>query len=361
VHASDTQVQKANVIGDIDRLFLLQDATAFGVREAAEDQKSLFQDIAKHLHDDGSGQFRLLIHPVAAYVLSGGNPQSAEDLSQRDGIDPQAKHLLEAVALFMRGDRPQAAKLFRNIDPLDLPARLAGRVALAQALLKNGTERQDRFALAIAAMPGTLVEESALRRSAIAYAEAQDARGFWQRLERYNRRYSSSLYAASFWNEATGAIISWPGKATPLNLGRLDLVLAPLPESVRRSLYLELARRAAAAGKRDVTEFAGRRLARLARDGSNEQLRGQLYTHLFHVVASDGDDVLSTLQSLRRDALQDLDRALLDSALALGRQIEQPAEAAIDGPEMQTDEEDPLVSRGATLLSETRKLLKDGD
>lgn len=359
--ASELPGHKPAVVKDIDRLFQLQDATAFGVLQAAEEQKTLLQEIATSLPATDAGAAPLLVHPVAAYVLSGGNPQAAEQLSQREGISPDDKHLLDAVAMFMRGDRAAAAKLFGSMDPLDLPARLTGRVALAQALLKNGVARQDSFALAIASMPGTLVEESALRRSALAYAEAGDERGFWKRLERYNRRFCFSLYAASFWNEAMAAVIGWKNKSAEPGLLQFDRVMAPLPEGRRRSLYLELARHAAAAGRPDVTEFAGRRLARLARDGSDEQQQGQLYTALFHIVSSVGDDALAQLKSVRRAALQEIDLAFLDSALALGQQIERPVEIRPEGLQTQPDEKDPLASRGAALLAETSKLLADGE
>lgn len=348
------------LLADIDRLFELQDSTARGNIAAARAQSGLLRDIGEALKTLDPAQARAIAPAVAAYVLSGGDPAAAERLAADEDLPPEDRRLLEAAAVFMRGDRGLAAKLFAQLDPQWYPARLVGRVSLARALLDKTDARQQYLALAIAAMPGTLVEESALRRSALAYAEVQSAENFWQRLDRYNRRFHGSLYAGNFWEEAMGLLVPWTMKGTPPSLDRLDLMLSSLSAAQRRKIYLALARHATSAGAERIADFAGRRLERLALAGSVEEQLGRLYTAIYALISEDGDQALATLRSLRRDGFAARERALLEAALALGRKIEQPitVAAAADGAPRDVS---PLESRGLDLLKDTYALLQEAD
>ena len=261
----------------------------------------------------------------------------------------------------MQGDREASRRLLGKVDARSLPARVSGRVALAQALLEPpGELQQAGLSLAMATMPGTLIEESALRRSALAYAASHDERGVWARLDRYSRRFASSLYASAFWEDVLSELVSWAAKGPGPDPGRLDAVLAPLPMPYRRLLYLQLARKSAAAQLPAFTTFAGRRLERLAVEGSPESQLGHLYGALFEIVSSDGGKAITQLRAISRDLLPHDDRTMLDAALSLARQIDQPLSAL---PALAGDDgfpKDGLELRAENLLKETQKLLSKG-
>lgn len=343
---------------EIDRLSLLQDAAARGEVGAAFRQKALLSKIGEIITATPEAEYRELVGDAIIYVLSGGNPDVAERIARSEGLSARDRGLLRAAILFMRGNRKEAGELLAGIEPVGLSARLAGRVALAQALASTEPARQDLFAVAASAMPGTLVEESALRRSALHFAEARDENGFWRRLDRYVRRFPSSSYAPVFWGNVMTILADWSKKVPQMSLGRLDTILTMLPQQHRRKIYLELARRSAAAGEPKLTGLAGRRLRRLAVAGSLEDQLGLFYTILYQIVSADGDSALLKLKTIQPKTLGPQERALLKASLAIGQQIEKPPSMSSSGKDDVT-EKTAVEIRGAQLLSRSYELISE--
>lgn len=342
----------------IDELFLLQDKSAQGSLAASAAQKALLLEISTTLAKVPDTQFASLAPLTIAYVLSGGDPDLAERISSGKDVSPRDRDLLRASAEFMRGDREAATDVFARVNALSLPGRLAGRVALAQALLLQDEARQRHFAVAISAMPGTLIEESALRRSALGYAEVHDERGFWSRLERYARRFPSSAYSMEFWSDIMLSVVRWRSKEGRPSFEKLDLILVELPQAQRRSVYLALAEEAAASGQSELAGFASQRVRRLSIEGSTEDLRGQFFMALFGIVSADGDSALLTLRSFPHNILDSREQALLAAALSLGLQIERPVQSSQEFGD-NAPEKTELEARGADLLSKSNLLITD--
>lgn len=344
----------------VDRLFTLQDSAARGGSEAVSGQRQLLRSITASLQALDDEHFPQMVEETVAYVLSGGDPAVVERVLRAPNIPDDEKDLLRAAASFMSGDRTSAIPLFKKIDPTNLPARLAGRIALAKAILEKGQERLSYFTFAIAAMPGTLVEESAIRRSALAYADVRDERNMWRMLERYARRFPSSVFARSFWQDVINSLVSWMATAPGPQIERLDHVAAMLPRGQRQSLYLALARVSAARGLAEPTGFAGKRLHRLAAEGSAEAQLGRFYANLFVIVTPEGDLALDHLRSIPREALGPQESSLLDAAISVGLQIARPAADA--RPETDIKEEEGAIEhRGVALLSQSYDLLAENN
>lgn len=346
------------VRSDVDALSRLQDAAADGAIAAVTAQKDMLIRINKRLAAIRNQQHPVSVPWVAAYVLSGGNPEVAEHPSVLETMAVQDRELLHASALFMNGDRQKADSLFRNIDPVSLPARLGGRVALAKAFLASASDNQAYFALAASAMPGTLIEESALRRSAIAYSDARIEHEFWSRLARYARRFPNSVYAMPFWGEILASLVTWVKAGPSPDIHRLDLVVSQLSREQRRAIYLSLARQSAADGQAELTEFAARRLMRLSADGSPEEHLAHFYTALFDIVSVDDDRAIRTLKSIRHEWLAPQDLALLAAALSLSRQIDGPL--AVPDVEAQAGAElSSVEGRGIALLERSLQVMSE--
>jgi chemotaxis protein MotC len=362
--AKDTPIPAASGVGtprllrELDALFLLQDATARGRRDAAVLQKPLLLAIGKEIGEDASVEPDRLAPYVAGYVLSGGDPATAATLSKSDSLSPFHRRLLEGVSLFMRGNRQEAAELLKAIDVLRLPVRVAGRVALAQALLEQDpAARQTGLSIAAALMPGTLVEESAVRRSTLAFAETADEKQFWKRLERYQRRFPDSLYARSFWEEVVSQLANWKSRGEAPDLTRLDLILKDMPASRRRQLYLHLARASSTVDNVAFVEFGASRTKRLALEGSMEDQAARLYLSLYAIASEEGDRSLADLRSINRNLLNAQDRALLDAGLWIAQQIDRPPETGRSGTAEEALPKTPLEMRAESLLADVDKIL----
>lgn len=355
------------VLAELDVLFRLQDAAARGVSDAASLQKGMLVAVGAKLMALNDAERERLGPYVAGYVLSGGDPQTAETLAKFEGLPAAERHLLGGSALFMKGERQEAAKQLGSLDPLQWPARVAGRLALAQALLTDDEpSRQRSLAIAISAMPGSLIEESALRRSALAYAEARKEEPFWWRLERYQRRFPNSLYAAGFWEEVLRVIVAWHA-GTPIRnaepspkLERLDLILGSMEVARRRGLYLQLTRLAAAVSDASLTEFAARRLLRLSVAGSQEEQVARLYLALYAVASENSEASRAQLSALNPSLLNAREAALLAAGLSVAREITSEVSNEASPFSEQAKDITPLQSRGEKLLEETEKLLGGG-
>lgn len=358
------RAERPGIFDELSLLFRLQDGTAAGQADSMAGQKQLLPHAGIALDaffkSASPEQMRLIAPDVAAYVLSGGDPATAQTLAKSDSLDLRTKHILEASAVFMQGDHEAAGKQFKDLDTQGLPARLTGRLALVLALLdnRNMAAKQAHLATAIAAMPGSLIEESALRRSALAYADAGDERRFWERIARYQRRFPKSLYAPAFWREVSAAVIAWCAKEPQFALDKLEKEWNGMEVSLRRSLYLDLTRQATAANERRVTEFAAAQLQGLSTEGSPEDQVAELYMAIYKVASPEGDDALRGLKSIRRDLLDDQDRDLLDAALAVSEQINRPLPAVSSSATEGISDVDPLQTRGQSAVTGSDQLLE---
>lgn len=350
----------SRLIGRIESLFRLQDESAQGLADSVSVQKEFLVDIGKALAVETPDSARSLVLHAAAYALSGGNPDAVERLSASEALDSQQKLLLRAVTAFMRGEREEAKALFAEIQLSSFPGFLSGRLALARAVLEAdaSARQQDDLGFAIAAMPGTLVEESALRRSALAYGDSKDEERFFQRIERYGRRFPKSVYADSFWKEAADLIAEWKFGNPGAMVLRLEASIGRLSEARRRQIYLDIARQAAASGQRELTETAAGQLAKLAVSGTPEYEVGKLYSNLYAVVTSENAQALRSLEAIDPGKLEKQDRSFLDAAITIGRRLSAPFLAEASAPAAGDSGPDPVVEKADGLLKQTDEILR---
>ncbi len=320
----------ASAVRDIRSIFALQDAVASGHVSAIALQKSMLAQVAdKLLGEAPAADPNRLAPNVAGYVLSGGNPQVAEKLAAAAGTTATNARLLKGAAFYMRGKREEAAAQWATLDLALLAPTAAGRVALAKAMLAGTDleEKQQLLRMSVALLPGSLVEESALRRSALAYAEAGAEHEFWRQAERYLRRFPRSLYAPEFMYELTNTVIAMTKAGKKPDLARFDLLLGSLPVSNRQKLYLALARDAAERNLQPLSQFAARRLRRLSPESGTDAQIADVYDWIFEVASGSTEIPAARLRALDRKRLPEREQRLLDAALAVTEQILKPAAA----------------------------------
>ena len=346
--------QQPDIISDIRALYSLQDAAAAGHREAATFQKVMLQQIDRKLAERMPGdEPDVLVQSVVGFVLSGGNPLAADRLAEREDLSALHRKLLRGASLYMRGKREEASGLLAEIDALLLQPSIAGRVALVQAMLetRNEERRQALLAVAIASMPGSLVEESALRRSALSYAGKGRQHLFWKRAIRYLRRFPHSIYAKPFLHDVMNGILKLESdKAMPDRL-QIDTFLTQIPQPDRRTLYLSLARQAALRNHVDLTKFASRRSLRLSVPGSQEAQIARLYSLIFEVTSEGPVDANDGLRNLNRELLPPLEQRILEASLAVVGAIREPAAVSSAGTALQDNGEEALELQKTAQLS----------
>lgn len=313
------------IVEHIRLLFRLQDASANGDRHAVEGQQAELAEIRDLLAARPEGDAGSLAALVAGFVLSGGDPALADKLAAADGLPPTMRALLEGSALFMSGKQDEARKSLAGLNPDLLPDGIAGRVLLAQALLaEDSAKRQQFLSGALSAMPGSLIEESALRRSALAYLEDGNIGSTLKRLMRYQRRFGRSIFAGSFERTIVRKLVEKEAAGLHLADEMFDGFLNELPMVDRRNLLLALTQDAAALNLVPRTEFARRRLKRLAVPGSEEDQIADLYGAIFAIAGPQASRAVEILRALDRSRLPQAEQALLAAGLAVGAEIERP-------------------------------------
>ena len=112
---------------------------------------------------------------VIIYLLSGGAPQLVRKLP-RDKINVD-KALFDGALAYVEGRQDEAKDLLKDVKPRTISSGLGGQVALVQGALfarSEATLAIERLDDARLLLPGTLVEEAALRREILLVGQAED-------------------------------------------------------------------------------------------------------------------------------------------------------------------------------------------
>ncbi|MEA3079349.1 MAG: chemotaxis protein MotC, partial [Sphingomonadales bacterium] len=112
---------------------------------------------------------------VVIYLLSGGAPQVVRKLP-RDKLNVDAR-LFDGALAYVEGRQDEARELLKDIKPRTIPSGMGGQVALVQGALFARSEASlaiERLDEARLLLPGTLVEEAALRREILLVGQAED-------------------------------------------------------------------------------------------------------------------------------------------------------------------------------------------
>lgn len=352
-------------------LLRLQDQMAAGQGSAIEAQRQIITNIEEHFGGGGRLPEATIANAKAAlsYVLSGGPPEIAGQLAKEEHLAELYKRLLNAAVHFKKGEDTEARKLLNHVEPLLLPPDIAGRVALMQAMLVPDTDGEKKSALldrAAQLMPGTLVEEAALRRSVNVAAKQSGQSGMWKLSDKYLRRFGKSLFARAFAADLLTMIVASETLGAESNGNKLELLMNRLPIAERRQSYILLAKLATQNGLPGLAQFGARRARRLASEGGSEWQRGILYDAIHGMVGERYSEYLQQLQNLDPKLLDNSEQMLLRAALALAERMRSPGkvdEAKFEGRK-QIDlpqEHQALLARAEQKLKAAETLIRNLD
>ena len=137
---------------------------------------------------------------VVTYLLSGGSPQVVGTLRSRNVLRVDDAFLDGAIA-YIEGRPDDARARLGGINVRSLPATMGAEIALVQSALVAQSDAKaaiDRLDEARLLMPGTLVEEAALRREIFVAGQVDDFDKFEALALQYFRRFKNSIYAGNF-------------------------------------------------------------------------------------------------------------------------------------------------------------------
>ncbi|MFG1397341.1 hypothetical protein [Roseixanthobacter pseudopolyaromaticivorans] len=299
----------------------LQDKVAAGSVEAVEGQRRMlaqidqdFKAAAPTVWQDPRNARALVIH-----VLSGGNPAVLRGILAQEPLPALDERLLRGALAYVEGREEQALRLFGEIDARTLPNALGAQVAIAQAattVRKDPAKAARLLDLARLLMPGTLIEEAALRRQILVASQSDDPDQFGRLSRQYLDRFAHSVYAGNFRQRFAAALTRMPFIDAPDGFQRLDNLLQPLDQASRREIFLLVARSAVIQGKAKTTITAAERALASAPPLSSDAERARLYKAAALAATHEGfQQAQIELAALDRDRLAPPDATLLDAAL----------------------------------------------
>lgn len=300
---------------------------------------------------------------VVIYLLSGGAPQVVRKLP-RDKMNVDER-LLNGALAYVEGRQDEARELLKDVKPRTIPSGLGGQVALVQGALFARAEASfaiERLDDARLLLPGTLVEEAALRREILLVGQAEDFDKFEFLTLAYIRHYRNSIYAGDFWQRFSTGLTQSSLALDDRRFERVVTLLEQIDRASRLKLYLVIARTAMLRGRLSVTRLAGERALALSADASAERERAHLFRGASRVLTDEYDGGLAELKALDRSKLPERDVPLLNATVQLALDVRKPfaraaaaAAAAADKPPATPARVD-LASSTATLARAQKQL-----
>ncbi|MCM5560413.1 chemotaxis protein [Pleomorphomonas sp. JP5] len=270
---------------------------------------------------------------AVTYTLSGGSPRLMRSLLTLDPPIAIDADLATGALAYIENREDEARKRLLPLDARKLPMSLGGQVALVQASLVAREELPRAIGLlddARLLMPGTLVEEAALRREVFLVAQTGNLDRFEYLSQQYLRRFGTSIYAEDFRQRFATAIARLGIADGDDRFPRLEAILKSSDPENQRALFLQLAQAAVVHGKLGTARSAAADAAALAPIGGRDAMRAGLYAAAASILpGKDIGEVRKRLSGLSRRQLGRRDVDLLDAATAVATAVgEEPTTSA---------------------------------
>ena len=374
-HAQPADDQMREPYQMVRSLQMLQDQIARGDLDAHNSQPALLKRLGENFLKADAAVWKEPRNSRAAvtFLLSGGSPQVVASLRSRNVLNID-EAIVDGAIAYVEGRTDEAKSKLANIKPRSLPAALGAEIALVQSALVA----QDDLKVAIGLldevrlmMPGTLVEEAALRREIFIVGQDDDFDKFEALAVRYFRRYRHSIYAGNFRQRFALSVARFSFVQRPDRFPRLVAVLDHLDRASQRALYLLIARTALVRGKTEMTVLAADRVFALSDDDSAERVRARLYRAAARVATSAHSTAIAELEQIDKAKLSERDVELQTAALAIGLNVRKAlpeAKAKSDGssevktamrPRIDFSRSLAAVDRAQKLLDASQEQLKE--
>lgn len=259
------------------------------------------------------------------YTLSGGNPRLMRGLLTITPPIAVDANLAAGALAYIENREEEAKKRLLPLEARSLPMSLGGQVALVQAGLIAREDLSRAIKLlddARLLMPGTLVEEAALRREVFLVAQTGNLDRFEFLSRQYLRRFGTSIYAEDFRQRFATAIARLGIADGDDRFPRLEAILKSSDPENQRALFLQLAQAAVVHGKLTTARSAASDAAKLSPTGGGDSMRAGLYDAAASIAAgNDIGAVQMRLASLNRRQLGRRDADLLDAAMAVATAV----------------------------------------
>ncbi|MDI7863413.1 chemotaxis protein MotC [Rhizobiaceae bacterium n13] len=305
-------------------LQFVQDQVILGDHSAAEMQRYLLATFDERLRTADTAVFDDPRNVDAAliYAMSGGNPETLDYLASRDIGGTFDNRLTDVLRKYLNGKGTLVAKTLGNMALEYKDTKIGPYLALVSANSILPKDRQGAlkfYDLARLGAPGTIIEESALRRSISIAASINDVPLGLKYSSRYSRRFLHSPYASQFADLFVHLVVDHFGEMTEDDI---VMVLSPMDNERQKEVYLRIARKATIQGKTDLARLASIRAQALSgTEGGPEPALAALYGGFANIPTEEIGAAMRSIIDAPEEALSKRDRALRDAARAVAEEV----------------------------------------
>lgn len=313
---------------------------------------------------------------VVSYTLSGGQVRVIRKVLKIGNSPELEKKLMEGSLAYVEGHEAKARQIFMDVDTKSLPPTIAGHVALVQASLishddpNKGNELLD---LARVLAPGTLVEETALRREIFNLGEGTELNKFVLLSSQYLRRFRNSVYADNFRQRFSATVTRLGLISEPEQFSKIVKPIGDLEADDQLRLYMLLAQAAILNGNAPVARLSAEKAMAVTKEGSPDEMRAKLYDAAALILTNNYDQGLAKLKELDVSTLSKRDSELKAAILSIAKQIREWPDMSADpddaepNPNPQAPGRDgtataaagPVIDLAQKAISDTDRLLKE--
>jgi chemotaxis protein MotC len=313
-------------------LHLMQDQIAVGSTEAHLAQRGLLSILDERFmsFEPDVWTSDKAIRAAVSFVLSGGSPRILRKLLELGSsvVPKENTPLIEGALAYVEGREEAAQNDLLSIDPKSLPPTLGAQLAMVQSALavRNNPAKSDELLDFVRLqVPGTLIEEAALRRQVFVASQTGNMKKFQALATDYLRRYRHSIYAGNFRQRLASALTRIDFGKDPVLFEGIVAMMSELDPEARRDLYLVAARASIEQGLTKSARLMAEKAQEISDQDKASAARARLYRAAAMIVSPETiQGAVSDLQSIDRSDLMASDLALLDSALAMADNIRKP-------------------------------------
>lgn len=311
----------------------VQDSVVQGDHSAGEMQRYLLGAIDKRLRNVDSSIFEdpRNVDATLIYAMSGGNPATLEYLIARDVQGYFDNRVSEVLRKYLAGKGQMASKTLSEMakEYADKPIGPYLALIAGNTLMNSKPEealKMYNWARLIA--PGTIVEESALRRSLSISVNAGLVTEGLKYSSLYARRFLHSPYASQFADLFVALIVD---NYHVVGTDKIRDIAAMMEPDRRQAIYLRIARQATIDGQMELARMAADEAGKITdtKAKGSDVLAG-FYGGLAGVSSEDIEKVAEGLDMVPDSALSPRDLRLREAARAVAQEVlRQPDEASL--------------------------------
>jgi chemotaxis protein MotC len=297
------------------------------------------------------------VRAAATYLLCGGSARTLHKLFAAQTFAGDDAVLIGASLAYAEGRRQDAQRQFATLDPRQFPETLGGHIALVLGGLHLGEDNErarKMFDLARLLVPGSIVEEAALRRQISIVDAGAEPEKATLLLRRYVSRYLKSPYARNFWDDLAATIFRVSAQLPPEKFALLQDLFAAAPPPRNFDLHLGLTRVALLAGTMERARVYLDKAAPLA-DSPTARSRVDLYEGAYRAMLGDFAEGLAAMSKIDSNTLPPNDQQFLRIVAATVMRLQMPA------PESLAPQTSSSAADTPTVVVAARDALEQSD